>query len=166
MYDLLLRPQAAGAIGNVHAWFADYLSYRKQQVFLPGAISDWASIRAGVPQGPILGPRLFLLYISDIMHDIGKNKCIRLFADDTSLLVSLDDPVTATGCINTDLVESQSDLQHDLLLSVVSKQKLCLSLVNRPLLSPVFTKHCQISEVESQKHLCLYRSHDCTWHQI
>ena len=81
---LLDKIQAAGVTGNVHTWFADYLSDRKQRVVLPGAVSDWTDIRAGVPQGSILGPLLFLLYINDIVQDIGSN--IRLFADDTSSL--------------------------------------------------------------------------------
>ena len=100
--SLLAKFHAAGVTGNVHAWFADYLSNRKQRVVLPGAVSDWASIHAGVPQGSILGPLLFLLYINAIVHGIGSN--IRLFADDTSLYIIVDDPVTAAVCINTDLV--------------------------------------------------------------
>ena len=98
---LLAKFKAAGVSGNIHAWFADYLSDRKQRVVLPGAVSDWTYIRAGVPQGSILGPLLFLLYINDIVNDIGSN--IRLFADDTSLFIIVDDPVTAAGCINADL---------------------------------------------------------------
>ena len=96
---LLVEPQAAGVTGNVHTWFADYLSDRKQRVVLPGTVSDWTDIRAG--QESSLGPLLFLLYINDIVQDIGSN--IRLFADDTSLFIIVDDPVTAAGCINTDL---------------------------------------------------------------
>ena len=64
-------------------------------------MSDWIYIRAGVPQGSILCPLLFLLYINDIVNDIGSN--IRLFADDTSLSIIVDDPVIAAGCINIDL---------------------------------------------------------------
>ena len=50
---------------------------------MPGASSSWTSVKAGVPQGSILGPLLFLLYIDDIDVDI--NSSNRLFADDTSL---------------------------------------------------------------------------------
>ena len=94
---LLAKLQAAGASGNIHAWFADYLSDRKQLVVLSGAVSDWTYIRAGVPQGSVLGPLLFLLYVNDIVNDIGSY--IRLFADDTSLFIIVGDPMTAAGCI-------------------------------------------------------------------
>ena len=74
-------------------WFSDYLNDRKQRVVLPCASSSWASVKAGVPQGSILGPLLFLLYINDIVEDIDSS--IRLFADDTSLYIIVDDPIHA-----------------------------------------------------------------------
>ena len=77
---LIHKLKAAGATG---AWFKNCLADRKQRVVLPGAVSEWEYIQAGVPQGSILGSLLFLLYINDIVNDIGSN--IRLFVDDTSL---------------------------------------------------------------------------------
>ena len=53
------------------------------RVVLPGASSSWTSVKAGVPQGSIHGPLLFLLYINGIVEDI--NSYIRFLADDTSL---------------------------------------------------------------------------------
>ena len=98
---LVHKLHAAGVAGEALAWFKDYLSNRKQRVVLPGTSSDWAFIRAGVPQGSILGPLLFLLYINDIVTDIGSH--IRLFADDTSLFIIVDNPTTAADCLNLDL---------------------------------------------------------------
>ena len=61
----------------------DFLTGRKQRVVLNGRFSSWADIHTGVPQGSILGPLLFLIYINDLSNDI-TIKC-KLFADDTSL---------------------------------------------------------------------------------
>ena len=162
---LLAKLKAAGVSGNIHAWFADYLSDRKQRVVLPGAVSDWTYIRAGVPQGSILGPLLFLLYINDIVNDIGSN--IRLFADDTSLFIIVDDPVTAAGCINADLGRISNWASTWLVTFNPSKTETLLisRKLNKPLHPPLFMQNHLISEVDSHKHLGLYFSNDCTWHQ-
>ena len=64
---LLAKLRAAGVTGEALAWFSNYLSNRKQRVILPGAVFDWTYIKAGVPQGSILGPLFFLIYINDIV---------------------------------------------------------------------------------------------------
>ena len=62
---LLCKLESAGISGSLLSWFKDYLNDRK--VVLPGSASSWAFIKAGVPQGSILGPLLFLIYISMIL---------------------------------------------------------------------------------------------------
>ena len=64
-------------------WFSSYLSNRRQRVVINGQTSEWTYVLAGVPQGPILGPLLFLIYINDIVNELQAS--IGLFADDTSL---------------------------------------------------------------------------------
>ena len=88
---LLYKLQTVGITGHFLQWFTDYLNNRKQRVVLPGVFSHWTDLKAGVPQGSILGPLLFLIYINDIVRNI--NSSIRVFADDTSLYIIVENPI-------------------------------------------------------------------------
>lgn len=80
---LLAKLQAAGIQGTVLQWFASFLSGRRQATLVDGSISPYAALHAGVPQGAILSPILFLIY----MNDIPFGRSTNLFADDTSSFV-------------------------------------------------------------------------------
>ena len=79
----------------------DFLSFRKQQVVLNVQISKWTSIEAGVPQGFILGPPIFLIYINDLSGDLSINA--KLFADYTSLFSIVRDINPSTTHLNNNL---------------------------------------------------------------
>ena len=79
---LLLKLKCVGIRGSLLKWFSNYHLDRKQRVVIPSVSSDSSSVIAGVPQGSILGPLLFLIFINDIVVDLDTN--VRLFADDTS----------------------------------------------------------------------------------
>ena len=84
------------------SWFTSYLNNRSQQVNLNGHISNPKLVTCGVPQGSILGPLLFLIYIND-MHTAIKNSTVYHFADDTNLLYSHKNPKTIKKIMNNDL---------------------------------------------------------------
>lgn len=88
---LIHKLEGLGFGGNILGWIEDYLTLRQQRVTLEGFTSTFQMLDAGVPQGSVLGPFLFLLYINDITNGITNN--IRLFADDTSLFAIIDDDV-------------------------------------------------------------------------
>ncbi|MCG8034058.1 MAG: reverse transcriptase family protein [Candidatus Thiodiazotropha taylori] len=161
---LLHKLQVAGVTENILAWFENYLANRKQRVVLPGTDSQWVYIKAGVPQGSILGPLLFLLFINDIVIEIGSN--IRLFADDTSLYIVVENPSTAADCLNTDLVRITNWAATWLVsFNPVKTEALLVSRKrNKPIHPPLFMQDHQITEVESHKHLGIYLSNDCSWH--
>jgi hypothetical protein len=90
---LLLKLDNLGICGDLFRWFSSYISNRRQAVVVGGHRSDWMGIPSGVPQGSILGPTLFNIYINDINKCFTFSKFI-LYADDMkvySRVQSIDD---------------------------------------------------------------------------
>ena len=81
---LLLKLEHYGVRGTILQWFKSYLSNRKQYVYLNGITSSLRDIICGVPQGSVLCPLLFLLYINDLANN-SKILNFYLFADDTNI---------------------------------------------------------------------------------
>ena len=98
---LLYKLRRDGISGQLLLLIESFLANRKQRTVLNGKVSKWGSITAGVPQGSILGPLLFLIYINDLTDGVKCN--VKLFADDTSILTVVYDPNTAAENMNHDL---------------------------------------------------------------
>ena len=81
---LITKLDHYGFRGIVKKWFCSYLSERKQCVSIGNAMSDYKQISCGIPQGSVLGPLLFLLYINDFNHSSNQLD-FHLFADDSNL---------------------------------------------------------------------------------
>ena len=97
---LLYKLQCYGIKGQIFDWIKDYLYDRKQRVVINGVSSEWSEVISGVPQGSILGPFLFILYINDFPMSVGCNT--DLFADDSVLYSRIDNVM--------DTVDLQEDL--------------------------------------------------------
>ena len=155
---LIFKLEQNGIEGKLLNLFKNYLSNRKQRVVLNGMESKWGDIRAGVPQGSVLGPLLFLIYINDLEDGIKSN--VKFFADDTSLFSIVEDPEA-----------SFEMLQHDLNLitewayqwkmsfnpdpTKPAEEILFSHKNNRPYHSPLKFNNIEVKRVTDHKHLGL-----------
>ena len=160
---LLHKLWVNGIRGSLLSWFDSYLNNRKQFTVINGYKSNIKSIEAGVPQGSVLGPLLFLVYINDIVEDIQCN--IKLFADDTSLYVIIDDPFLSTNMLNDDLdlitkwAETwKVDFNPKKTESVIFSRKRNLVFMPDLIMNGV-----PINSVSSHKHLGLTLQSDGFW---
>jgi len=81
--QLISKLKAHGITGNIVRWIEHWLNGRKQRVVINGYLFEWINILSGVPQGSLLGPLLFVIYINDIDDYVGSR--ILKFADDTKI---------------------------------------------------------------------------------
>ena len=101
---LLTKLGRYGISGNIHNWFCSYLRRRTQRVVVEGVASEsWSPVTSGIPQGSILGPMLFLLFINDLTDVIPQATSPGLYADDAKLcraITSNEDCTCLQSCLN------------------------------------------------------------------
>ena len=108
-----------GIRGTANKWFESYLNKRKQCVSIAGQQSEYRYINHGVPQGSVLGPLLFLVYINDLHLSI-RHSTVRHFADDTNLLYATDKSKPRNRNIVRNLNKDLKSLNHWLLANKIS----------------------------------------------
>ena len=161
---LLFKLQNAGISGNLLKWFKNYLSGRFQRVVINGCSSEWLPVSSGVPQGSILGPLLFILFINDIVTDIKAE--IKLFADDTSLFLVVDNPINAAEILNDDLHKIHKWSEQWLVKFNPQKtETLVISRKNiKPIHPTLYMNEQPLQTVNCHKHLGLFISNNGFWH--
>ena len=119
-------------------------------------------LRPEYPQGSILGPLLFLVYINDIVTDV--HAPIRLFADDTTLFIEVDDPQRAANSINADLAKIQSWANSWLVtFNPFKTESLLFPRKTNPLAHPnLYFNNTPFQEVSSHKHIGVVFSNNCS----
>ena len=161
---LLAKLAANGVSGSALSWFRNYLSHRKQQVSVGRELSVSADLHAGVPQGAILSPLLFITYINDITSSTTED--INLFADDTSLAVSDKDPSRLEHRLQLAIDAVASWFTRWLLTANSDKTSLMVFRSRRMSsvsLSPKLNDDA-ILQVKSHRHLGLVFNEHLGWH--
>ena len=152
-----------GVRGKALEWFRDYLSNRKQFVLLNGEQSSMQNLECGVPQGSLLGPLLFLIYINDIQHS-SKLLSFILFADDSNIFFSHPDPFELLSIINSELEYVSDWLKVSKLTLNVKKKKIMLfsnSISNLP--GNVTFNNTVLEKVDTIKFLGLTIDENLSW---
>ena len=98
---LIFKMRQNGISGQLLKLFQNYLNNRKQRVVINGFQADYSNIESGVPQGSVLGPLIFLIYINDLERNIKSN--VKFLADDTMLFSIVNDPILSASELNHDL---------------------------------------------------------------
>ena len=155
---VLFKLQQNGISGNLLKVLTNFLSNRKQRVVLNGQNSVWTNIEAGVPQGSILGPLLFLIYINDLSDNLASNP--KLFADDTSLFSVVENVNVSSRNLNNDL-QKITDWAHQWKMNfnpdpTKQAQEVVFSRKTHKQDHPtIFFNQVPVLQVNSQKHLGL-----------
>ena len=164
---LLRKLEFYGVRSQTLAWFKSYLTGRKQKTLVGGELSDFCILICGIPQGSILGPLLFILYINDL-PSCGVYSKPRMYADDTTLTSAAEDPDTLQVIMNSDLDTIQTWLKVNKLTLNVKKTKYML-IGSRPKLDLVSNNfavkvdNISIERVTVYKSLGVSVDEDLTW---
>ncbi|MCP4492873.1 MAG: hypothetical protein GY820_37060, partial [Gammaproteobacteria bacterium] len=101
---LIIKLQAYGIRGTLLFWLSAFLSNRFQRVKLRNTYSSWLPVTSGVPQGSVLGPTLFLLFVNDLPDIVESGVIIKLFADDLKIYA----PSSLVSCLRSSLRSLES----------------------------------------------------------
>ena len=164
---LLAKLHHFGVHGSAHAWLTAYLTGRRQRVKIDNSFSSWSTIPAGVPQGSVLGPLLFLIYTIDLPAACtNSNTICSQFADDTAMIATSKNFLHAESSLQEAVTSAGKWLQTWHLLVNASKTVIMLfHHANRPpeRLPDITLHDVKLTVVPQHRHLGLIVQQNLTW---
>ena len=166
-HDILLKKLCHyGITGTNILWFKSYLSNRKQFVSWRNSHSDFRLVSCGVPQGSILGPLLFLIYINDL-YLVSKKAFFILFADDSNIFLSGNDAHSLISEMNSELCKIDNWFKANKLSLNVKKSSYMMfiprNLTHNNSLPTVHIDHNTLEKVAVTKFLGVLIDDNLTW---
>ena len=156
---LLRKFEKIGFAENTMSWLKSYLSNHSQRTLAYGIFSKSLPIKYGVPQGSILGPLAFLIFINDLPKIIKSTK-FKLYADDTVIYSADQDPMLSVGNIQEDLNNISQWCQENKMTINIKKTKLMhfgsRATLRRINTQPVSLQGQDIENVHHYKYLGIY----------
>ena len=151
---LIFKLERIGIEGEMLNIIKSFLSNRKQRVTIDGKYSEWVDVEAGVPQGSILGPILFLIFINDLIEVVESD--IRIFADDTFIFRIVDQ--FSTDILNSDLRKISAWAKQWKLVFNPNIEKQAVEIVfsnnkYKTIVVPLTFNDVPVKQVEETKHL-------------
>ena len=169
-HKILLRKLASYGIDHrAKKWFDSYLSDRQQKCVVNGELSGARAVTCGVPQGSLIGPLLFLIYINDLPNCLSK-ALPRMYADDTSISIAASSLPELESALNTELAYLHEWLNVNKLSLNIAKTELML-IGSRRRLSATTTGHSltvqikghEIDRVPHTKSLGVHIDQNLSW---
>ena len=161
---MIFKLRQFGITGTLISLSENYLTDRSQRVVLNGKTSPSQSISTGGPQGSIIDPLLFLIYVTDVKHNI--LSIIKLFADDSALIKEINNPVDEFRELNNDLETLNSWSKQWLITYNAGKTKYLIFSKKKPnkfTHPPLILNNVSIKQVLCHKHLGLIFNDKMTW---
>jgi ribonuclease P/MRP protein subunit RPP40 len=161
---LLYKLHFYGVRGQTLKWIKAFLDNRSQSVVVSGSTSGTIPVSSGVPQGSVLGPLLFLIYINDLPDSVKHSK-VRLFADDTAIYISLT-VSSHSSLLQQDLHQLELwEEKWDMKFNPSKCQVLQITRRETPIPTQYILHNTTLQTVPSAKYLGITISHNLSWNE-
>jgi hypothetical protein len=157
---LLMKVKHYGIRGLPLLWLYSYLSNRTQKVKVNDSISNVLPVSAGVPQGSILGPMLFILFINDVFQFNATNCELYLYADDTAIIFAADNVIELQSCVDCFFAQYSSWCMHNCIVVNPAKSNFLLYNTDNVVIS---IDGQMINNTNCAKYLGLYIDNRLSW---